>query len=64
MDSNDVAILGPWYYAISGFWLILHVLLRLRQSKAFFEIYAPVVRVGPTKVLFRDVSTMRNVYSL
>ena len=59
------AIPGPWYYAISDFWLTLHV-LRLRQCKAIqelFEIYGPVVRVGPTKVVFRDVSTMRNVYS-
>jgi hypothetical protein len=27
-----------------------------------FEIYGPVVRVGPNKVVFRDVSTMPNVY--
>jgi hypothetical protein len=60
------AIPGPWYYAISDFWLTLHV-LRLRQCKAIqelFEIYGPVVRVGPNKVVFRDVSTMRNVYSV
>ena len=60
------AIPGPWYYAISDLWLTLHV-LRLRQCKAIqelFEIYGPVVRVGPNKVVFRDVSTMRNVYSV
>ena len=60
------AIPGPWYYAISDFWLTLHI-LRLRQCKAIqelFEIYGPVVRVGPNKVVFRDVSTTRNVYSL
>ena len=60
------AIPGPWYYAISDFWLTLHI-LRLRQCKAIqelFEIYGPVVRVGPNKVVFRDVSTMRNVYSV
>jgi hypothetical protein len=27
-------------------------------------VYGPVVRVGPNKVVFRDVSTMRNVYSV
>lgn len=60
------AIPGPWYFAISDFWLTLHI-LRLRQCKAvqeLFEIYGPVVRVGPNKVVFRDVSTMRNVYSV
>ena len=60
------AIPGPWYFAISDFWLTLHI-LRLRQCKAIhelFQIYGPVVRVGPNKVVFRDVSTMRNVYSI
>ena len=60
------AIPGPWYFAISDFWLTLHI-LRLRQCKAIqelFEIYGPVVRVGPNKVVFRDISTMRNVYSV
>jgi len=60
------AIPGPWYFAISDFWLTLHV-LRLRQCKVIqelFEIYGPVVRVGPNKVVFRDLSTMRNVYSV
>ncbi|KAF4619446.1 hypothetical protein D9613_004739 [Agrocybe pediades] len=60
------AIPGPWYYAISDFWLITHV-FRLRQCKAIqtlFETYGPVVRVGPNKVVFRDISTMRNVYSV
>ncbi|KDR84434.1 hypothetical protein GALMADRAFT_713040 [Galerina marginata CBS 339.88] len=60
------AIPGPWYYSISDFWLMTHI-LRLRQCKAIqslFEIYGPVVRVGPNKVVFRDISTMRNVYSV
>lgn len=60
------AIPGPWYFATSDFWLTLHI-LRLRQCKEIqelFEIYGPVVRVGPNKVVFRDVSTMRNVYSV
>ncbi|KAF8887241.1 cytochrome P450 [Gymnopilus junonius] len=60
------AIPGPWYYAISDFWMITHV-IRLRQCKAvqsLFEQYGPVVRIGPNKVVFRDLSTMRNVYSV
>jgi len=60
------AIPGPWYSSFSDFWLLTHV-VRLRQCKAIqelFETYGPVVRVGPNKVVFRDVSTMRNVYSV
>ncbi|PPQ73825.1 hypothetical protein CVT26_012140 [Gymnopilus dilepis] len=60
------AIPGPWYYAISDFWMTTHV-IRLRQCKAvqsLFEQYGPVVRIGPNKVVFRDLSTMRNVYSV
>ncbi|KAF5321063.1 hypothetical protein D9619_000139 [Psilocybe cf. subviscida] len=60
------AIPGPWYYAISDFWLTVHV-LRLRQCKSIhdlFDAYGPVVRVGPNKIVFRDISTMRNVYSV
>ena len=60
------AIPGPWYFAISDFWLTLHI-LRLRQCMAIqelFDIYGPVIRVGPNKVVFRDVQTMRNVYSV
>ncbi|KAF8334820.1 cytochrome P450 [Amanita rubescens] len=60
------AIPGPWYAAISDFWLTAHV-LRLEQCKTIqhlFEIYGPVVRVGPNKVVFRDVTTMRSVYSV
>ncbi|KAF8178037.1 cytochrome P450 [Pholiota molesta] len=60
------AIPGPWYYAVSDFWLTTHV-LRLHQCKTIhdlFDIYGPVVRVGPNKVVFRDISTSRNVYSV
>ncbi|KAF8727752.1 hypothetical protein AX14_007059 [Amanita brunnescens Koide BX004] len=60
------AIPGPWYAAISDFWLTAHV-LRLEQCKTIqhlFEFYGPVVRVGPSKVVFRDVTTMRSVYSV
>ncbi|KAH9002282.1 cytochrome P450 [Lactarius hatsudake] len=57
---------GPWYAAISDFWLTTHV-LRLQQCRtihALFEVYGPVVRVGPNKVVFNDISTTKNVYSL
>ncbi|KAG6830124.1 hypothetical protein H0H87_009094 [Tephrocybe sp. NHM501043] len=60
------AIPGPWYAAVSDFWITTHV-LRLQQCKIIqelFEIYGPVVRIGPNKVVFRDLSTMRNVYSI
>ena len=58
------AIPGPWYAAISDFWLTTHV-ARLQQCmtvQALFERYGPVVRVGPNKVVFCDLSTMRTVY--
>ncbi|KAJ3506033.1 hypothetical protein NLJ89_g7099 [Agrocybe chaxingu] len=60
------AIPGPWHYAISDLPLISHV-VRLQQCKtvqSLFETYGPVVRVGPNRVVFRDFSTMRNVYSV
>ncbi len=57
---------GPWYAAISDFWLTTHV-LRLQQCRTIhtlFEVYGPVVRVGPNKVVFNDLSTTKNVYSV
>jgi hypothetical protein len=60
------AIPGPWYAAVSDLWITTHV-LRLRQCKIIhelFETYGPVVRIGPNKVVFRDLSTMRNVYTV
>lgn len=60
------AIPGPWYAAISDAWINYHV-LRLRQCKTvqrLFEIYGPVVRIGPNKVAFCDLTSMRNVYSV
>ncbi|GLB34339.1 putative cytochrome P450 [Lyophyllum shimeji] len=60
------AIPGPWYAAVSDFWITTHV-LRLQQCKIIhqlFEKYGPVVRIGPNKVVFRDLTTMRNVYSV
>lgn len=60
------AIPGPWYAAVSDLWLNIHV-IRLRQCKTIqelFEMYGPVVRVGPNKIVFRDISTMRTVYTV
>ncbi|KAI0268080.1 cytochrome P450 [Gloeopeniophorella convolvens] len=57
---------GPWYAAISDFWLTVHV-LRLQQCKTLhtlFEEYGPVVRVGPNKVVFNDLFATKNVYSI
>ncbi|KAF9528062.1 cytochrome P450 [Crepidotus variabilis] len=64
--SHLSAIPGPWYYAISDVFLLSHV-VRLRQCQRvqeLFEAYGPVVRVGPNKIVFRDLSTMRNVYTI
>ena len=55
---------GPWYAAISDFWLMTHV-VRLQQCKAIqdlFETYGPVVRVGPNKVVFCDPHSTKTVY--
>ncbi|KAI0068521.1 cytochrome P450 [Artomyces pyxidatus] len=57
---------GPWYAAISDFWLTTHV-LRLQQCKtihSLFETYGPVVRVGPNKVVFNDFLTTKGVYTI
>ncbi|TDL30161.1 cytochrome P450 [Rickenella mellea] len=58
------SIPGPWYAAVSDFWLTTHV-LRLRRCRAIddlFKRYGPIVRVGPNKVMFVDASAMRSVY--
>jgi hypothetical protein len=60
------AIPGPWYAAVSDLWLKSHV-LRLQQYKTIqklFQVYGPVVCVGPNKVVFRDLTSMRSVYSV
>jgi cytochrome P450 len=59
------AIPGPWYAAISNVWITYHV-VRLEQCKTvqkLFEKYGPVVRIGPNKVVFRDLASTRSVYS-
>ncbi|PSS08855.1 hypothetical protein PHLCEN_2v3470 [Hermanssonia centrifuga] len=57
---------GPWYAAVSDFWITTHV-VRMQQCRTvqtLFERYGPVVRIGPNKVAFCDVTTMRSVYSV
>lgn len=64
--SPLAALPGPWYAAVSDFWLITHV-VRFRQCRAvqdLFETYGPVVRVGPNKVIFCDAAAMRSVYCI
>lgn len=56
---------GPWYAAVSDAWITYHV-VRLEQCKIvqqLFEQYGPVVRIGPNKVVFRDLATTRSVYN-
>ncbi|KZT70257.1 cytochrome P450 [Daedalea quercina L-15889] len=62
--SPLAALPGPWYSAISDFWLTTHV-VRFQQCRivqALFDKYGPVVRVGPNKVAFCNATTMRSVY--
>lgn len=57
---------GPWYAAVSDFWLTTHV-IRLQKCKAIqalFDVYGPIVRVGPNKVVFCDLSSVKNVYTV
>ena len=58
------SIPGPWYAAISDFWLFSHA-FRFQQCKtvhSLFARYGPVVRIGPNKVAFCDLSVTKNVY--
>jgi hypothetical protein len=55
---------GPWYAAVSDLWLVSHT-VRMRQCytvQALLETYGPIVRIGPNKVAFCDLGTMRSVY--
>lgn len=60
------AIPGPWYAAASDLWLTTHV-VRLEQCKivqSLFEKYGPIVRVGPNKVFFNDLTSTKSIYSV
>ncbi|KAJ6586115.1 cytochrome P450 [Mycena capillaripes] len=55
---------GPWYMAMSDFWLSTH-LMRFKQTSTIHEllrVYGPVLRVGPNRVAFCDLAGMRDVY--
>ncbi|EKM60141.1 uncharacterized protein PHACADRAFT_206323 [Phanerochaete carnosa HHB-10118-sp] len=62
--SPLASIPGPWYAAVSGFWITTHV-VRMRQCRTvqdLFDTYGPIVRIGPNKIAFCDAGTMRSVY--
>ncbi|KAI0828054.1 cytochrome P450 [Trametes gibbosa] len=64
--SPFAAIPGPWYAAVSNFWLTTHV-ARLQQCmtiQTLFERYGPVVRVGQNKVAFCDLVMTKNIYCI
>lgn len=57
---------GPWYAAISDFWLTTR-LMQSRQCSSVDELfnrYGPVVRVGPNKVVFMDAQAIKDVYGV
>lgn len=57
---------GPWYAAISSFWMTTHI-LRLRRCRAIDELiqkYGPIVRVDPNTVIFVDLQTLKSVYGV
>jgi hypothetical protein len=35
-----------------------------KSVHALFDAYGSVVRIGPNKVVFRDLDSMKNVYSV
>ncbi|KAI5121944.1 hypothetical protein M0805_002016 [Coniferiporia weirii] len=60
------AVPGPWYAAVSDFWLITHV-LRFRRCRAINDAllkYGSIVRIAPNKVVFLDAPTMKSVYGI
>lgn len=64
--SSLSVIPGPWYAAVSDLWLTSHV-MRLEACTTIqnlFDTYGPVVRVGPNKVVFRELNSMKNIYSV
>ncbi|KAK6977233.1 cytochrome P450 [Favolaschia claudopus] len=55
---------GPWYMAMSDFFLATH-LMRFHQTPTIHKLiqkYGPVVRVGPNKVVFSNLEAMQSVY--
>lgn len=59
------SIPGPKLAGFTDLWLIFHGALQFRQCKVIhelFEIYGPVVRIGPGKVAFKDLGAGKVVY--
>ncbi|KAJ7282392.1 cytochrome P450 [Mycena rebaudengoi] len=66
LSSPLSSIPGPWYAAVSNAWLNSHF-FRFNQAQALhqlFQQYGPIVRVGPQKVVFCDLESTRNVYTV
>lgn len=58
---------GPVLAAVLPFdlWLTVHGTLRLRQCRVIhqlFDVYGPVVRVGPRMVVFKDLEAGKVIY--
>lgn len=59
------SIPGPKLAAFSDLWLTFYGALRFQQCKVIhelFEVYGPVVRIGPRKVAFKDLGAAKVVY--
>ena len=57
---------GPWHVAISDFGATTNGLC-MQQCKsvhALFDMYGNVVQIGPNKVVFQDLDSMRSMYSV
>ena len=55
---------GPWYAAITSYYLILCDLAgqRTKTIHRLHEIYGPVVRIGPNEVSFSSGSVVKELY--
>ena len=56
---------GPWYAAVSEIWLAVQT-LKFKQNigvHSLIEMYGPVVRIAPNKVVFCDGASIKKVYA-
>ena len=58
------SIPGPWYAAITSYYLILCDLAgqRTKTIHRLHEIYGPVVRIGPNEVSFSSGAVVKELY--
>jgi cytochrome P450 len=58
------SIPGPWYAAITSYYLILRDLAgqRTKTIHRLHEIYGPVVRIGPNEVSFSSGAVVKELY--